>query len=389
MAYNQIPSYAGLPKAIDQISSLIALGIKAELVVIGGTGLNYPTHQFIRPIRIKGLDVIKGEKFIHKLTRVDKTAKVFKELITSSDQQDIIYMRYPHPLMYSLSNYLNMNKSCKILLEHNIIEPNEYRLTHDYNSLILDYFVGNQWRRQSDGFVCVTEDISKYELKRVGNQFKPHITIGNGIIVSSVKLRKPADFTGDNLDLLCVGNIKKWDGYDRLIKGIAKYKGNTKVRMHIVGAGSEVPNLQKLASDYKLEGVLKFYGFLTGKALDEMFDRCHIAVGTLGMHRVGMAQASVLRIRNYCARGMPFLHGTLDPDFPDGYPYLLNIPQNEAAVKIETITNFLNEIGSSTQDFRDMREYATKNLDWSVKMAKFSRFCQSILDNDYSADINP
>lgn len=384
MAYNQIPTYSGLPKAIDQISSLIDLGINAELVVIGGTDLNYPIHNFMRSIRIKGLDVVDGERFTHKLKRVHKTANIFRELISSSDKEDIIYMRYPNPLMYSLSNCLDTNKVCKILIEHNTIEQNEFKLHSDYNNLFLDRLVGNILRRQSDGFVCVTNEISNYELRRISNPHKPHITIGNGINVYSIRLRKPVNFTGDELDILCVGNVNKWHGYDRLIKGVARYNGNTKIRIHIVGEGKEISNLQKLANDFKLEDVLKFYGFLAGKALDEVFDRCHIAVGTLGIHRLGMAQASVLKVREYCARGIPFMNGTFDPDFPEDYPYLINVPQNEDAVDIETVINFLNNISSYMQACRDMREYAVKNLDWHFKMAKIAKFCQSKLIDDIS-----
>jgi hypothetical protein len=37
-----------------------------------------------------------------------------------------------------------------------------------------------------------------------------------------------------------------------------------------------------------------FHGFTTGKALDALFDRCHIAVGSLGIHRKGLTQTSEL-----------------------------------------------------------------------------------------------
>jgi len=43
--------------------------------------------------------------------------------------------------------------------------------------------------------------------------------------------------------LLCVANVSRWHGLDRLLRGIAAYGGMPNVILHIAGDGAELPHL--------------------------------------------------------------------------------------------------------------------------------------------------
>ena len=113
-------------------------------------------------------------------------------------------------------------------MEHNAIELKEYASLRNYPAILWDIVFGYFIRSYTDGYIGVTDEITNYQLKRSGDSSKPHITIGNGIVVDSVPLRCPNGFLGDELNLLCVSNINRWHGFDRLLKGLIDYKGNTK-----------------------------------------------------------------------------------------------------------------------------------------------------------------
>jgi glycosyltransferase involved in cell wall biosynthesis len=51
-----------------------------------------------------------------------------------------------------------------------------------------------------------------------------------------------------------------------------------------VGNGKEIPNLKKLVDNLHLSKQVIFHGFKTGDELDSLFNSCHIAVGSLGLH---------------------------------------------------------------------------------------------------------
>ncbi len=113
-----------------------------------------------------------------------------------------------------------------------------------------------------------------------------------------------------------------------------------------------------------------FHGFTTGNALDALFDQCHVAVGSLGIHRKGLTQTSELKAREYCARGIPYIIACADPDFPAGFPYILRLPADESPIDIEQVLAFAREVCADPDHPQKMRSYAEEHLDWSVKKLK-------------------
>ena len=187
--------------------------------------------------RIKILNKFKRELFV---------IAHLGDQISSLNSQDIIYMRIPYPSFF-LSRLLSQKRACKIVIEHQSIEPLEYRSIEKYWYLFIDYLFGDAIRMYSDGIVGVTDEITQYELMRAGNPKKPNITIGNGYDVESVTVRNPPILSDKNLDLLCVSSVKPWHGVDRLIRGLAIYRGPKKVTLHIAGEGPELPRIKKIS----------------------------------------------------------------------------------------------------------------------------------------------
>ena len=56
--------------------------------------------------------------------------------------------------------------------------------------------------------------------------------------------------------LLAVAKFSPHHGVDRLIRGLAEYKGARPVLLTLVGVGAENPSLEKLVSELKLEDLL-------------------------------------------------------------------------------------------------------------------------------------
>ena len=122
-----------------------------------------------------------------------------------------------------------------------------------------------------------------------------------------------------------------------------------------------------------------FHGFVSGKALDTLFDECHVAIGSIGLHRIGLNEASVLKHREYCARGIPFIIECSDFDFPNDFPYFYKVPADETPISIDDIFHFTRLVFSDSDHPHKMHDYAMKYLDWSIKMKNLKLFLEDLI----------
>lgn len=54
-----------------------------------------------------------------------------------------------------------------------------------------------------------------------------------------------------------------------------------------------------------------------------------VAIGPLALHRKGLSEASALKVCEYLAYGIPVILGSAETAFPDGAPFLLQLPNTE------------------------------------------------------------
>jgi len=205
--------------------------------------------------------------------------------------------------------------------------------------------------------------------KKILDKYKNKIImINNGLDLNSIKIKK-AKNNKKSINIISVANNSKWHGYDRIIKGLYEYYKNNpekEVFYHCVGEGSELENLKILTKELNLEKYVIFHGTKTGEELDEIVNKSDIAIGSLGMHRIDLKYASTLKLREYCARGIPFIYAYNDFDF-NNFKYSMKIDSNEKPVNINEVIEFYNSI-KNEHYIEEMRQYAEDNLTWDAKM---------------------
>ncbi len=364
-------------KLYSQVSELNRLGLDVELVIVGIGDVHYPSYDFLTTYKV---DAVSAGDVFGRLGRIRRINRIFAETIGVLGPHDVLYYRYSAPFLpYFPSKYLRRFRTCRIVTEHQTKELDEFKLNGDTLSYWSEYFFGMLLRRQADAVIGVTDEITRYEVARARDPEKTHLTIGNGFAVQSVPVKCAPHHSGTDFHLLCVANVSRWHGLDRLFQGLARYNGMSEVLLHIAGDGAELPYLRKLANDLGISDQVVFHGFLTGEALNALFNRCHVAVGSLGAHRLGLQEASILKARDYCARGIPFIYGTSDPDFPTDFPYVLHLPADESPIDIERVLAFGQEICADPDHPQKMRRYAEERLDWSVKMRILKGFLEKLV----------
>ncbi len=201
------------------------------------------------------------------------------------------------------------------------------------------------------------------------------INISNGVDFDSIPLHQgQCSMVNDQLHLIGVAEVKPWHGFDRLVEGLGEYYQSTcnphQVYFHIVGGiwpghMTGERGFQTLIDKYNLQDKVFLHGQLFGQTLDDVFNKCQFAIGSLGRHRSGITNIKTLKNREYATRGIPFIYSECDSDF-DGQPYVLKAPADESPIAIQHIIDFLEHFTMQPTDIRKTVEH----LSWKVQMQK-------------------
>ncbi|EKF50161.1 glycosyltransferase [Thermosipho africanus H17ap60334] len=305
-----------------------------------------------------------SNKMVFKITKRKVYYNLVLEFIYENNIKGII-IRYPLSSPYFI-RFLRKckNSGLKVYLE---IPTYPYDKELIFSKLGFAKLLIDKWFRKSlhkyiDRIITYSDHEKIFNVKT--------INISNGIDLDNIRISKETNNNSDILNLIGVASVSIWHGFDRVIKGLSDYylKNNDKeVFFHIVGNGPEINNLKKITKELSLEKYVVFHGFKDGNELDNLFDKSHIGIGSLAIHRIGLYKVCALKNREYCARGIPFIIASFDEDFPENFEYVLRIPQNDESVDIKKVIEFYDSI--KHKNYREeMRQFARENLTWEVKI---------------------
>lgn len=205
------------------------------------------------------------------------------------------------------------------------------------------------------------------------------IRISNGVDFDSIPLHQPSSISHhpSALHLIGVAEVHTWHGYDRMIAGIGEYYkhgGKREVAFHIVGgvhpheryrANKFHPGMQAIIDKYGIADKIIFHDTLFGEQLDQVFNQCQFAIGSLARHRSGITIIKTLKNREYATRGIPFIYSEQDSDF-DHQPYIIKAPADESPIDVQQIIDFVDHFNMEPKEIRKTVE----NLSWNIQMER-------------------
>ena len=358
-------------KILGQIEGFNKLGVDIDLICFTSDN-RVILKQYCA--KQESIEEKKLSSFLHNILL--KRTSLYKNTLKVINQNnpDFLYLRHPRSDLL----YLDFLKSVKQLNPHIVIvsEIPTYPYDQEYincNSIkdriliLLDKVTRNQLKKYIDRIVVIAYDSDVFGI--------PSINMTNGINTSRIKRITPAKSIDRELHLIGVGNVDFWHGYDRVILGLKEYYQKSsdlnqlRIIFNIVSPYREtVAKLQKLTTDLNLSNNVIFHGAKHGQELDELFEKCHLAIGDLGSHRKQLIQTAALKTREYTARGIPFMHSAKDADFGSTFPYCITVPANDEAIDIQKVINFIKIIAKEINYPQKIRTYAEQYLDWSIKL---------------------
>ena len=164
------------------------------------------------------------------------------------------------------------------------------------------------------------------------------------------------------LNMVAVANFEKWHGIDRLILGLAAIRDSlsANVAIHLVGDGSVTASYKRLVITNQLSTMVHFHGALKGPSLGGLLEKCDLAIGSLALHRIGIAEIAPLKPAEYAWYGLPFIASYADPRF-QARDFVLQVPADDSKIDLEKVLEWYENLNSTP---RAIAGFARANLGW-------------------------
>jgi len=191
------------------------------------------------------------------------------------------------------------------------------------------------------------------------------MNIVNGVNVAALPAHAP-NADDPTVRLLALASMSGWHGYDRILHALAAYQGDADVRIEFVGGDGDgsLAAWKALTAELKLEDRVTFHGPMYGEALNALIAACDVGVGSLGMYRYGIAQGMTLKLRDYMARGLPFVSAVADPALPDDPAFALHVSNDDTPINMAAVVAFAQTAKRDPDVSLRMRAYAEAHMSW-------------------------
>lgn len=288
-----------------------------------------------------------------------------------TDDLDCLYVRWvpiSYPMIKLLHDLKKINRRAKIVLEIPMY-PYEGELKAFSNILTIyrDRFYRRFLKKYVDIIIVFTQFEEIFGI--------PTLQLINPIVVKDVPIPLRKVYRNDNvINIIAVASVEYYYGYDRLIRGLKNYyKTDHKyeVDFHLVGDGGALSGLKRLSYELEIADHMIFYGFKSGKELDDIYELADIGIDVLGGHRKNDFYFGTLKSREYMCKGLPFVtEYPLPEDINEIKEYILKVPADESDIDVDSIVSFFLEIKKEERNvtIKKMREFAYSYCDISVAM---------------------
>ena len=129
----------------------------------------------------------------------------------------------------------------------------------------------------------------------------------------------------------------------------------------------DASSIADLARRLGVADKVHFHGIQGSEYIWNLYSRCNLAVSSLAPYRKGLRTAAVLKAREYCLAGIPFIACGADPDFGSDVPFRLTVPNDDS---IEPVVEVLEKFDKERDKFTDeqIRDYAIAHLSYESKI---------------------
>ncbi len=270
---------------------------------------------------------------------------------------DVIYLRFG---LYSFPLH-RLFKIAPVVLETNSDDRQEY-LKRGAFFYWMNRLTSNLTFVSTSGIIFPSHELVDMLMPK---REKPFRVISNGMNLSHVEILSPTKNKQPIITMVCSLGMK-WHGVDKLID-FAKRMSD--VTVNIVGYSQK-------DLDVTVPSNVKLRGFLDGQGVRNVLAQTDVALGTLALHRNQMQEASVLKVREALAYGIPVVIAFRDTDLHDVMlDTILRIPNTEenVAENAERIRSFAYDMIGKRVDINSVAPYLDQRKKEETRLEFFKQ----------------
>lgn len=367
-------------KIYGQINAFRKIGYEVWYPVFSNGWLLITDGTQEKQIKKINIDKLLKNHFLKKILIRKYALRVLgRYLLKTQTGFKYVYLRHPltdFGFLWLLKSFHKMNS--KIAVEIPTYPYFEERIDKSVMHKLLfylDLILQHQLKNYVD-LIVVTTDTKE---KVFGIET---LRIDNGIDLDEVKPAVHKNTDG-MIHIISVSSMARFHGIDRFIQGLnanAETVKQHKVVTDLVGDGSECLRLKELVRE-DLKDYVIFHGPKFGDDLEKLYNIADIGLSTLAWHRLGITSASVLKTREYLAKGIPFILGYIEEGIPcSELDYVLQVSANDDPIDIVEVLAFYNKINHlDNNNIRSsMRILAEQILSWEGHMSRVIEKLESI-----------
>ncbi len=224
--------------------------------------------------------------------------------------------------------------------------------------------------------IKIMNSLSDYIITLTKDEYlfgKPALFMANGIELSRISPINPPCDAERVIILGVASDCAFYHGFDRVIKGLAKYKntgGSTQVLFRIISnpLSRNMGELKALVNDLKVEDMVSFELPKIREELAKEYNHVHIGMGTLALHRIGLRDNYSLKHREYAAFGLPFVMSEGDDHFEDS-PFVFKVERDESPLEIQAVVDFYKSVCSKYPNYSKAFRSSIENIiTWEAQM---------------------
>jgi hypothetical protein len=293
------------------------------------------------------------------ITGVSRRFSKVNELVQSilNWKPDLVYHRINS--FYPALEF--MHKQVPTALEVNTDDLAESRLTLPAHKYWFRRLIRGRVLETASGMVFVSSELAR----RYARYEKPALILGNFIDLS--KHTPVAKIENPMPRLIFIASPElSWQGLDKVF-----FLAKVFPKWHFDVIGYAQTDIETQATSNVV-----LHGYLERKQYEGLIQKADVGVGTLSLHVKEMNEASPLKVREYLAYGLPIIIGYRETDFPEGSPYILELPNTSDNVQthIGEVAKFVDRVKGT----RVPRE-SIAHLDVKVKEAKRLSFLRQLI----------
>ncbi len=288
---------------------------------------------------------------------------------------DFLYVRSIHSDNQYMDFFRRIREkfpTCKIIVE---MPTYPYDKSVEKLLYLRDLWSRRKYSKYVDRITTYSDDTKIFGVRT--------INIKNGIDVKEIRAVTGKQYN-KSINLISISSMLAFHGYERILRGLGGYYrsgGTENIICHMVGEGPELSYYKKIVKDEKITQRVIFYGYKTGKELDEIYDVADIALGTFGFYKIDVQKSSALKTRESLAKGLPIVNGCEIDIFENGKnEYYLEFPNDKSIINIQKIIDFYYYIYQNKDRqavIEEIRSLAFRTVDMSVTMQPVIEYIKS------------